>query len=237
MDTDTIWRHVDTERAALADILETQPADAWRVPSLCEAWTVRDVAAHLCLAQSRVRDLVGPALRSGLRYHAIIRDTAIDSPLTHEQIVATLRGFVGSRRKVPGVSDMEPLLDVLVHTQDICVPLDLEAGFSATSPVDHQLIAAQRRELLIELPDSPEVAARAREIQAALAATGQHREVSSFEVLVAAFALTYQATVVHHDRDYDLIAAVSRHGSRLPVASAAPVRVEGLRDGAVGCPA
>jgi hypothetical protein len=106
-----------------------------------------------------------------------------------------------------------------------CVPLDLEAGFSATSPVDHQLIAAQRRELLIELPDSPEVAARAREIQAALAATGKHRAVSSFEVLVAAYALTYQATVVHHDRDYDLIAAVTNLATeRVPWPTESPPR-------------
>lgn len=90
-----------------------------------------------------------------------------------------------------------------------CVPLDLEAGFSAASPLAHQLITAQRRELLIELPNTPEVTASAREIQAALAATGQHRAVSSFDVLIAAFALTYQATVLHHDRDYDIIASVT----------------------------
>jgi hypothetical protein len=90
-----------------------------------------------------------------------------------------------------------------------CLPLDLEAGFSATSATDHQLIAAQRRELLIELPDTPEVAVRAREIQAALAVAGQHRAVGSFDVLVAAFGLTYQAVVLHHDRDYDIIASVT----------------------------
>jgi hypothetical protein len=90
-----------------------------------------------------------------------------------------------------------------------CVPLDLEAGFSATSPTNHQLIFAQRRELLIELPNTPEVAARAREIQSALAAASQHRAAGSFDILVAAFALTYQATVLHHDRDYDLIASVT----------------------------
>lgn len=90
-----------------------------------------------------------------------------------------------------------------------CAPLDLEAGFSATSPTDHHLIMAQRRELLIELPNIPEVAARAREIQAALAATSQHRAAGSFDVLVAAFALTYQATVIHRDRDYEIIASVT----------------------------
>lgn len=90
-----------------------------------------------------------------------------------------------------------------------CIPLDLEAGFSATSPTDHQLIIAQRRELLVELPNTPEVANRAREIQSALAAAGQHRAAGSFDVLVAAFALTFRATVLHHDRDYDIIASVT----------------------------
>jgi predicted nucleic acid-binding protein len=90
-----------------------------------------------------------------------------------------------------------------------CIPLDLEAGYSATSPIDHQLIATQRRELLVELPSTPEVAARAREIQAALAARSQHRAAGAFDILVAAFALTYQATVLHRDRDYDIIASVT----------------------------
>lgn len=102
-----------------------------------------------------------------------------------------------------------------------CVPLDLEAGFSATSPTDHQLIMAQRREFLVELPHTPEVATRAREVQAALAVAGQHRAAGSFDVLVAAFALTYRATVLHHDRDYDIIASVTeltaeRVGGRRP---------------------
>lgn len=90
-----------------------------------------------------------------------------------------------------------------------CVVLDLEAGFSATSHADHLLIASQRRDLLVELPNTPEVASRAREIQATLAAAAQHRGAGSFDVLVAAFALTYGATVLHHDRDFDLIASVT----------------------------
>lgn len=90
-----------------------------------------------------------------------------------------------------------------------CAPLDLEAGVSATTAKDHQLIVAQRRELLVELPSTPEVAARAREVQAALAAAGQHRQVATVDMLVAAFALTYHATVLHRGRDYDLIAQVT----------------------------
>ena len=111
-------------------------------------------------------------------------------------------------RRDPAVADwLRRLMEAgLLAT---CLLLDLEAGYSATSPTDHQLIASQRRDLLIELPNTPEVAARAREIQAALAAAAQHRAAGAFDVLVAAFALTYQATVLHHDRDYDIIASVT----------------------------
>ena len=126
MDSETIWRHIDTERLALAIILEALPPRAWEQPSLCKGWRVRDVGAHLALSHARLRDLVWPAVRSGFRYNAMTRDAAVGSPLTHEQIVATLRGFVGSRRRVPFVTELEPLLDILVHSQDICVPLGIE---------------------------------------------------------------------------------------------------------------
>jgi uncharacterized protein (TIGR03083 family) len=140
MDSDTIWRHVDTERTALADILESLPPDAWRAPSLCSAWTVRDVAAHVALSHAGLRDLLGPAVRAGFRYGVAVRDSAIRSPLGHEQIVAALRSFVGSRRTVPFVSEQEPLLDILVHTQDICLPL----GIDHPVPTDAAVVALER---------------------------------------------------------------------------------------------
>jgi uncharacterized protein (TIGR03083 family) len=140
MDRDAIWQHVDTERAWLADRLEALPEQAWDQDSLCEGWSVRDVGAHLAMAQARVRDIVWPALRTGFRYNAMIRYAAVRSPITHQQIVATLRGFVGSRRRAPLVTDVEPLLDILVHTQDICVPL----GIGHPMPVDAAAVAATR---------------------------------------------------------------------------------------------
>ena len=126
MDRDTVWQHIDTERAWLADLLDSLPPEAWEQPSLCAGWTVRDVGAHLTFAHARVRDLLWPAVRAGFRYDAIVRDTALRSPLTHEQIVATLRGFVGSRRRVAFITDLEPLIDILVHVQDVCRPLGID---------------------------------------------------------------------------------------------------------------
>jgi uncharacterized protein (TIGR03083 family) len=140
MDSDTVWWHIDNERTWLADLLESLPEHSWLQPSLCDGWTVRDVGAHLTFAHARVRDLLWPAVRAGFRYDTLVRDTAVRSPLTHEEIVATLRGFVGSRRRVSFITDLEPLIDVLVHTQDICRPLGVEHPM----PSDAAAAAADR---------------------------------------------------------------------------------------------
>src|SRR5689334_750766 len=47
MNSAEVWEAVADERAALSALLvETDPA-AWGRPSLCGAWTVKDVVAHL----------------------------------------------------------------------------------------------------------------------------------------------------------------------------------------------
>jgi uncharacterized protein (TIGR03083 family) len=126
VDSDTVWQHIDAERAWMADFLESLPAEDWQRPSLCAGWTVRDVGAHVTFAQTPVRDLLWPALRAGFRYDVIVRDTALRSPLTHEEIVAELRSFLGSRRRVAFITDLEPLIDILVHNQDIARPLGVD---------------------------------------------------------------------------------------------------------------
>jgi uncharacterized protein (TIGR03083 family) len=140
MDSNTVWQHIDNERTWVADLLTSLPGAAWNQPSLCEGWTVRDVGAHLALSHARVRDLLWPAVRTGLRYNPMIRYSALHSRLAHDEIIAALRGFVGSRKKAPIVSEFEPLLDILVHTQDICVPL----GIDHPMPVDAAAAAANR---------------------------------------------------------------------------------------------
>jgi len=126
MKVDDVWQHIDEERAWAADLLEGLPEEAWQRPSLCTGWTVRDVGAHLSFAHTPVRDLLLPAVRAGFRYDVLVRDTAVRSRLSNAEIVATLRGFVGSRRRVAFITDLEPLIDILVHNQDICRPLGIE---------------------------------------------------------------------------------------------------------------
>jgi uncharacterized protein (TIGR03083 family) len=140
MDSEAVWQHIDRERSWMADLLESLPRAAWEQPSLCEGWSVRDVGAHLTFSHARLLDVAWPAMRTGFRYNAMIKYAALRSPLTHEDIVARLRGFVGSRRRAPFVTELEPLLDILVHTQDICLPL----GIDHPMPVDAAAVVADR---------------------------------------------------------------------------------------------
>lgn len=90
-----------------------------------------------------------------------------------------------------------------------CPAIDLEVGYSAVSRAEHRKIAAVRADLLIDLPFVPEIGAAARELQAALATKSQHRTAGALDLIVAATALHYRATILHRDGDYEHIAAVS----------------------------
>ena len=126
MDTDTVWKYIDLERAWLADLLESLTEEQWRTPSLCDAWTVRDVGAHITFAQSTVGEILPSAVRARFRYNRMVRDSALRSTLSHEEIVERIRGFLGSRRRVAFITDLEPLIDILVHNHDVARPLGID---------------------------------------------------------------------------------------------------------------
>ena len=124
MDVDEVWRTIDAERSSMAELLEQLSPAEWEKPSLCEGWRVRDVAAHLTLAHMGVREAALGLLRARGSFDRMIRDTAVRrAELPVEQYPGLLRAMVGSRRTAPGVTHLEPLIDVLVHGQDIAVPL------------------------------------------------------------------------------------------------------------------
>lgn len=55
----------------------------------------------------------------------------------------------------------------------------------------------------------PEIGDRARDVQAMLATHSQHRGAGIVDLLTAAIAEHYAATVLHHDADFDHIAAIT----------------------------
>jgi uncharacterized protein (TIGR03083 family) len=128
MNRKDVWRAVDAERAALADLLETLSADEWEHPSLCPGWTARDVAAHVISSpQASAGRVVVSMLRArGNVNRAIFQEAKRLAARPVEQIIADFRRYAGSRRHPIGTSYLDPLVDVLVHTQDIVIPLGRE---------------------------------------------------------------------------------------------------------------
>ncbi len=140
MELSRIWTVIDQERTRLADLLDDLGETQWATPSLCDGWTVRDVGTHLAQAHASVGSVLWPLVRSGFSLERMTRRLATDSSLTHAEISTTLRAMVGSRRRAPMVTPLEPMLDILVHTQDIAVPL----GLDVPMPLHAAAAAAER---------------------------------------------------------------------------------------------
>ena len=92
----------------------------------------------------------------------------------------------------------------------ICTVTRLEVGYSARSGPD--LRSAARRAPLAFIPvvyQTPAIEDRAVEVQTLLADLGRHRAPSIPDLIVAATAELAGFTVVHLDKDFDLIAEVT----------------------------
>ena len=137
-----MWGVVQAERRSLADLLESLDAEALATPSLCDEWSVRDVFAHLTVSPlSTPRDVLGSFVAARGRFdRAVLLATgpALAKPV--EVVVADLRRTSTMRTHPFGTTYREPLIDVLVHGQDIAVPLGLEREM----PVDAAVFAARR---------------------------------------------------------------------------------------------
>lgn len=140
MDSGTIWRHIDEQRGNLADMFDGIDAARWSTPSLCEGWTVRDVAAHLTQSHMSKPRMLIEAARSGFRFNAMVYRVAVEDTRSPAELAAALRAMRGSRRRPPGTTECDPLMDVLVHGQDIAVPL----GIDQPMPADAAAAAAHR---------------------------------------------------------------------------------------------
>jgi predicted nucleic acid-binding protein len=92
----------------------------------------------------------------------------------------------------------------------LCTVSRLEMGFTARSASDWARIMSTRpvTELTLELT-TPAIEARAVQIQHLLAERGHHRAVSAVDILTAATAEVARLTVLHVDKDFELIAGVT----------------------------
>lgn len=89
-----------------------------------------------------------------------------------------------------------------------CAIVDLELLVTARSGPDHEELWLERQ-LLPRAPLTDACSTRAIEVQGELARTAHHRRVPITDLLIAATAEAAGLTVMHYDRDFDLIASVT----------------------------
>lgn len=124
MDDDAVWTAIDVERLRVADLLAELTDAEWQAASLCEGWTIRDVAAHLTLQELGLRDALRMLVKHPGPVNRMIRDSSrLKAVVPVDQLVAELRALAGSRRPNLGLTNREALVDILVHSQDIARPL------------------------------------------------------------------------------------------------------------------
>lgn len=127
LDDDAVFAEIAAERRLVADTLTTLTTDQWQTQSLCSAWTVRDVAAHLLMP------LVTPLWKFGLtmvkargNFDKANQDLTRRVCTEHgSRLPELLAANADSRFTPPGKSPLAPLTDVLVHGEDIRRPLNL----------------------------------------------------------------------------------------------------------------
>src|SRR6476660_3077833 len=126
MDNDAVWAAVDHQRGRLCDLLDQLSDDEWATPSLCPGWTVKDVVVHMTFAEASLGQVLGVLVKGGFAVNRATRVSATRraAEMSTDDAVATVRAMIGSRRHIATGTCRELLIDVLVHSLDIAIPLD-----------------------------------------------------------------------------------------------------------------
>lgn len=166
MDRDEILAWVKAERLSLADFLDCLDDHEWQAASLCPGWTVHDVAAHLTLStRATLLGTIKGMIRARGDWERMEADKARERAARFGpgELVAQLRETAGSARRAPLAGPLDPLVDALVHGQDVARPLGRERKMPA-----EQTVAALEHVLA-----SPFYGARKRLLGTRLVATDQ----------------------------------------------------------------
>ena len=91
----------------------------------------------------------------------------------------------------------------------VCPIIELEFFYSARSPADRDQGIQDLRSLFGWVPVHDRAFARAWDVQGDLTSKGQHRSAGPVDLVVAATAELHGLTLLHHDRDFNVVARVT----------------------------
>jgi uncharacterized protein (TIGR03083 family) len=119
------WFAVRALRLKIADLLESLAPEEWDAPSLCRGWRVRDVAGHVAVVPTITTwRMMSVAPRARFDPNRINTMIAIqEGSRRPDEIIALLRQRAGGRRTAKALDTRNSLFDVIVHSQDIALPV------------------------------------------------------------------------------------------------------------------
>ena len=91
----------------------------------------------------------------------------------------------------------------------LCPITELEFFYSARSPADRERGVADLRASFGWVAVHERAFGRAWEVQGELTARSQHRSAGPVDLVIAATAELHGLTLLHHDRDFEVIARVT----------------------------
>jgi uncharacterized protein (TIGR03083 family) len=120
------WPLIRAERAALIADLESLPDSQWATPSLCAAWSVRDVLAHMTTtAKMTPPRFVGRLAGAGFRFNVMnangVREEQGSNPA---DALALFKAQLDRTTSPPGPLDAM-VAEVVIHSADIRKPLGI----------------------------------------------------------------------------------------------------------------
>lgn len=124
------WAQIAAERRSLADLLDTLSPEQWATPSLCGSWTVKEVAVHLTSGPSTSTGTFLKAMARGRGSFERANELLVEWRAGAEPAVVTgwLREYAEHRFHPPTLDWHAPFTDLRIHTQDMVLPLGLDAG-------------------------------------------------------------------------------------------------------------
>jgi uncharacterized protein (TIGR03083 family) len=124
------WPLIHAERSALAADLASLTGEQWATPSLCPAWTVRDVLGHMT-ATAKMKPVKFFAAFAGSGFHfneMSAKLIAKEATATPAAGLAEFRGQLTATNHPPGPSETM-LGETVVHSEDIRRPLGITRDY------------------------------------------------------------------------------------------------------------
>lgn len=119
-------------RLLAADMFDSLSPDQWETPSLCDGWTVREVAAHLLPPTDGFGSTWRLAVQL-IRYRGDL-DRLVDATARRDaqrpvvELARELRERASTRSSPPVIGAAGPMTDTAIHLRDAARPLGLDVN-------------------------------------------------------------------------------------------------------------